>query len=357
MEISNKVLPIKCPPSSLVYGHIINPLSIIEAYPNTIHWFFRNYIQLCAPAKPWKYGKEDVEYLNFYPKYYSDFSSFFLHAHNLNEGIIDITEENIIDLFINWINNDFYIQTFLNGAEVPQSHMELINLNELNEFLIYGYDLDRQVFKMSSFDYENHFSLLDLKFEDLKKVFFSKINYELITQSNWISLGKKYGLMLYKFNKSAEYPLDLSSITSQLSDYLNSTNSAKSFTWLNREKIDFVYGMDVYASVCDWLNLHVDEYVDKRSIYGLWDHKNIMLERIKYLSKYDLFAKDNKHKENYTDIVNLANKARILMLKYNVVRNRKILLLIISVLEEMRDKEFKVLSEIKKELLQSFNQR
>ena len=65
---------------------------------------------MCAPAYVFKYGNKDVKFLNFYPKFYSDYESFYLRTYNLNE------------------------------SEVKDTHICNNKIIRINEQLIYGYD-------------------------------------------------------------------------------------------------------------------------------------------------------------------------------------------------------------------------
>lgn len=348
--LKTNILPIKYPPPSLVYCHIINPLAIIMAHPNTSDWFYSHYIQLCAPSKQRKYGEEDIEFLNFYPKYFSDYSSFFLKVHNLNESILKIEENQLIDLFIEWIDNRYYIQTFLNEGQVPGTSLNAHKIDVLNEQLVYGYDLNDRTFKITAFDTSENYSKIDLSFDDLVKNFFSEKTKELSKKSEWVSVGNEYGLLLYKFNENASYTFNLESIVLQLDEYLHGKNSAVRFSWLNTEKMDSVFGMNVYSSIISWLNLHESEYVDIRPLFGLWDHKKIMLDRIIYLTEKGYLDISKGYAEKYAEIVKASNTARTLVIKYNIARQKKILLSIINILDEMVEGEFNILSPILNEL-------
>lgn len=347
---NKKILPIEPHPMSLVFGHIFNPLTIIEAYDGTKEWLLSNYIQLCAPSEYYIYGEEDIEFLNFYPKYFSDFESFYLRTHNLTDSILDLSEEDLIDNIIRWIDNDYYIETFVDESLLPGTYMHKNRIERINEQLIYGYDREAEILKITAFDETDHYSPIDVSFSDFVNAFFAESTERFSRESNWISVGQKYGLMLYRFRKDVKYTFDIRSVIIQLDEYVNGKNSALHLKWLNDEKKGFVFGVKVYDALIQWISLHETEYVDHRTLFGLWDHKRIMLERLKYLEDNGYLDKNREYSRAYSEVELMANKARLLVMKYNVVRKKDVLASITALLRDMREKEQEVLNSVLCEL-------
>jgi hypothetical protein len=345
-----RLLPIKCPPPSLIFGHIITPMSIILGHEGTEDWFYSNYIQLCAPSKCYIYGEKDVEFLNFYPKYYSDFESFYLRTHNINEKILELNSGNLIDYLIKWINSGYYIETFLNESEIKGTFLCEKKIIRINEQMIFGYDLNKLVFKMTVFNERDQFDQIDVPFEDITRIFFSVTNKKLCKESDWLSVGDEYGLVLYKFRDDISYTLNIESIVMQLDEYVKGKNSAIHFNWLNQEKMDFVFGMKVYDSLENWLGLYSSEYVDNRSLFGLWDHKKIMKYRLIYLEKKGYLNKSKEYAIQYEKVESIADNLRLLNMKYNIVRKKEVLSSIINSLKIMKEVEYKILTQVLVEL-------
>ncbi|PHU34067.1 hypothetical protein [Pseudobutyrivibrio ruminis] len=348
--MKKRILPICDNPPSLVYGHIINPLSIILGHEKTEGWVLNNYIQLCAPSTVKKYGEEDVEFLNFYPKYFSDFESYLLRTHNLTDEILKLSPDNLLDNMINWIDNGYYIETFLNEIEIDGTALNESKKTRLNEQLFFGYDSDSEIFKMLAFNDKHHLGIIDVPFTKFKEVFFSEVGQKLCKESDWISVGEEYGVVLYKFRDDVRCDFNIRSVRSQLNEYLKGYNSAIHFTWLNNEKIDFVFGVNVYDSLIKWLDLHEDEYIDNRSIFGLWDHKKIMLERIKYLEANNYLQ--NRYSDEYEVIVKKMDNIRLQIMKYNMIRKRSAIDSMIKNLLLVKDIEVEILGAIVQELNQ-----
>ena len=351
MNNKKNILSICFPPPSLVYGHIYIPLSIILGHDNMEEWFLSNYIQLCAPKKCYKYGNTDVEFLNFFPKYFSDFESFYLRTHNINESIFKLTEENLIENITSWIDNGYYIETFLNEIEIEGSFLNDIKAVRINEQLIYGYDMSEKVFKMVMFNAQAQVDRMDITFDVFTKVFFSEKGKKLCKESNWISVGNEYGLVLYRFREDVKFRFDIENIILQLEEYLNGFNSAIYLSWLTQEKRDFVFGIDVYDSLIKWLDLHQDEFIDNRSVFGLWDHKKIMLRRLEYLEKNKYVS--NVYSDEYHEIVKMSDNVRLLIMKYNLLRKRSVVDSIIGKLAIIKEKEYKLLSVVLKDMKKS----
>lgn len=341
-----KILPIEIHPMSLVFGHIFNPLTIIEAYDGTKEWLLSNYIQLCAPSEYYIYGEDDIEFLNFYPKYFSDFESFYLRTHNITESILELSEEDLIKNIIRWIDNDYYIETFVDESQLPGTYMHKYKDKRINEQLIYGYDREAEILKLTAFDETDHYATIDISFFDFVKAFFSEQTKRFSRESNWISVGQEYGLILYRFRKDLKFTFDIKNIMIQLDEYVNGKNSALHFKWLNDEKMNFVFGINVYDAIIKWMSLYETEYVDHRVLFGLWDHKRIMLERIKYLEDNGYLDKNVKYSFDYAELESMASKARLFVMKYNLVRIKDVLEEIIDILRDMREKEQRILNDI-----------
>ena len=156
--------------------------------------------------------------------------------------------------------------------------------------------------------------------------------------------------MLYRFRKDVKYTFDIRSVIIQLDEYVNGKNSALHLKWLNDEKTGFVFGVKVYDALIQWISLHETEYVDHRTLFGLWDHKRIMLERLKYLEDNGYLDKNREYSRAYSEVELMANKARLLVMKYNVVRKKDVLASIIALLRDMREKEQEVLNSVLCEL-------
>ncbi len=351
-EDNDVILPISFPPKSSVYGHIITPLLIFNAYPQTEEWVYSNYIQLCIPKDQDKFADEDIEVLNFYPKYFSDVDSTFLKTYNITEDIKELTEDTLVERFMFWIKNDYYIQCFMNEGEIPGTYMYANKQFALNEQLIYGFSKPNKVFYLMAFNEKKHLVQMKLGFNDLVSAFFSAQTQQLSEQSSWISVGKKYGLMLYKIKKQIIYKFSLENFIIQLDEYISGKNSAIHFIWLNTEKMDHAFGIQVYDALEKWINKYTTEFIDYRSFFCLWDHKKIMNERLKFL--YDNNFLDKDYTGEYDEVVKISNHIRLEILKYDYKGRRNVIDSIIKRLRQLKDLEYKILSKVLDELLKKW---
>ncbi len=348
MEERKVVHKVNSTPPSLMYGHTITPLSIITAYQDTEDWLFSNYIQLCAPKKIRKYGHTDVEFLNFYPKYFSDMDSFYLKSYNLVENILELTPDNIIEYFVKWLGCGYYIQAFLDDGDLPGTREYQSGEHFLNEHLIYGYSLDEEMFYIIGFDERDNLSKMTLSFPDLIRIFFSDISKKLVRESEWMSVGNEYGLMLYKFQNDIKFPFSILNIINQIEDYVSGRNSALNLMWLNAEKVDFVFGLNVYTALKDWVLLK-DDYIDHRSFCGLYDHKVMMKNRIQCLQEKG-FIKDCSIYSEYDNVIKHCEKIKFMVLKYNYYHCDGDHIKIADRLGEVRAMEEPILRKLIKEL-------
>ena len=341
-----KELAIAYPSPTLIYGHIINPLLIVLSRDYTKDWFFDNFIQLCAPKDVFIYEEKDVEFLNFFPKYLCD-TSYYLRSYNLTDEIMHIFPENICELLIRWIDNDFYIQLYLDEGGIPGTHASLHNNHLLNEQLIYGYDDRACEFMFTSFDENMHHKKMKIKFDDVRRIFGSQIYKSLSRECKWPCIGNEYGITLLRFNENVRFNPNPKHICEQLVEYYNGENSARHFLWFTDEKLQYNFGMDIYESIISWLALHKNgEHIDIRVFYGLWDHKKIMIQRIDYLIQIKAIPNNGSIISQFNQVEKLSNTIRTVALKYNLSHKENSIISLIRLIEELRNAEKAALKEL-----------
>lgn len=339
-------LPICFPPPVLLFAHHFIPTTIICAYDNTLDWYYSNFIQLCIPRQ----FNPRAEFLNFYPAFMTEQNSVFLTLYKLNEKLASINENNLIDHIIDWLNNNFYFVSFINGAEIPGTFLHSVKDDRLLEAFIFGYDREEELFQLLGFNRLREIKVINITFNDFKKAFFSSKTKKLLEEPVW-TFGDEFCITLYQFNKNAKYKLDRGHIANQIKEYLNSENSATHYRVLNTNKIDYLFGMDIYEVLIDYLSEKELSKIDFKIFHGLWEHKRIMMERIKYLTGLNYLTNSNNYADRYSSIEKQAQHIRMLSLKFRKTFDKEIIKRISNSMYTIKADETVILQEFYKDLM------
>jgi len=261
-----KILKIKEPISNS-YHFMAFPLSILEQHAITYEWIYSNFIQTCLDTN---YDDSPVP---FYFYIYDYTLSPFLEVQKIDRNFMNFNRLDIIELVKNAIDNEYYIYLNLDDFYVPDRR-SFKNKHFSHDSLVYGYDTKKEEIYLYGFDSK------------------MKLNTTVISFSNFILAYDGMDIIdtdltyinLYKFNKLGKYKLDLNLILEQLIEYSESKNSSVRFSTL-REPWIRSYGMNFYENISCYLQNFDDKNIraDIRIFHFMYEHKNIMANRIKFL--------------------------------------------------------------------------
>ena len=149
------------------------------------------------------------------------------------------------------------------------------------------------------------------------------------------------------------YDLDLELIKSNLKEYLNSMDSKNHFRMMRNRFNDTTFGIKVYDRVLAQIDkqLHKAEPdFDIRALHVMYDHKVLMLERIKYLMNNGALKYNQQTIDEYATVVTNMLAARNLLLKISITGNIELSNRFKTYLDAAKEKEigilFKVLAEL-----------
>ncbi|NQX44393.1 hypothetical protein HQN87_03525 [Paenibacillus tritici] len=289
-------------------SHAFMGISLCSPENNAyLNWIATNFIQLYCfqdfniHAIPMNYNAGI--YLN------DDFYSFcpYLRVQNIKYSLLKKNNINITEFIINALDDDNYIDVYLNEYFVPQGKgFGKYEYHHGN--MIYGYDLQSRTFNIVGYSEHSVIRHSLLSFQELEDAMIED------GREGWYGIGL---LSIFKLHPYFTYKFNLDLMLQQLEDYINAKNSLESCSLMENYDSRIAHGISVY----DYLILNISEFQrDIRPLHVIWEHKKIMLLRLKYLKSHNyLNIKDFEFLYNeYSSIERLAMQTRNLQLKNNL---------------------------------------
>jgi len=190
--------------------------------------------------------------------------------------------------------------------------------------IIYGYDIDKEIFKGLSFNSNNMFTVIDIGFNELKDAFNSALQ-DMI--KGYVNRNRAVEPIVEKIKLKDidEYEFNLEFFNNSLKDYLLS--DGKNYRIRNSVKTRFIrqYGINAYKDFYNYLFkvINNDGYkLAYHDFHIFWEHRAALYERIKFVaSKYNAQQALNTLIERYSSIVNASNAIRLKYMKSVIKSN------------------------------------
>ncbi|MFC5407377.1 hypothetical protein [Cohnella soli] len=325
--MSQKILPF-ADPFITTYPHHAFVLAGLLNHKEIYPYLYSNFIQLCSLKKMPK------------PSHWLDFYTPSLLADNLDLANVSQIDRstiaglniNIIDLLLNAIDNHYYVFIFLDEFYIPKSPA-FQKFRYPHMILIYGYDATEKSFHTAGFFEGGKFSRSTATFEQVKQAYL-----EMDAQNNYDNY-----VVLFQFHQQTAYHFDVTNVVDLLEDYYFSRDTALKYR-PNRNPLPSRFGMNVYKDFID----HIEEvagrgYFSVHAFQLLWEHKKCMLLRLDYLEKYGFVTNIKNIYSMYEEIEKKCNILRSLMIKYDLTKEKRLLQLMTSYVENIEKDERKVL--------------
>lgn len=337
-ELVKKVLPVNYPMITTYTQHA-HLLSILSNYECTYPWIFSNYIQLYI-NEDYKHNWGDFYFPFPYELRPSDTCKW-IFTQKIHRDIVHSKWESIINFIIECINSNNYVHTMINYFYVPLiPYYNKVHFN--HDILIFGYDLNEEVLYVSDFFDGGKYSYAKISFSDFSRAFST---YSLAKKRDYLNEM----VYLYKFNPKCDYKFNTKNISNSIKAYLYNTIPEywDSYNRDNRE--DIVFGMEIYTTLKNYImrkKSSCESDIDIRPFYMLYDHKKIMLLRLKYLYEHEYYK--NYNSENiigFTKIESQAKNVVTLIIKYNITKNNSILDKVTNTLNIIENNEKNILKQ------------
>lgn len=314
--------------------HHAYTLTIGAQYPSFYPWFHSNYIQLRC-FRDFE-NNMSLDYLNFYNYDFVVDSFPWLSVERISRELFSHNSNSAASYIEESINLGYYVYAFLD--KYYMSHrIEYQKRHFIHDHFFYGYDKEQQSFHSIGFDNKNLFNSSMISYADTNDAYnFTEPTYE------W----QNYIFML-KYNEDGAYDFDLELVIELLDDYLHSRNTSHRMR-MYKEPMDAAFGLEVYDYLKLYFQLLLDDkvFTDVRPVHIVHEHKKCMLMRIEYLEQQGFLDKSEGFYSEYSKVESIAKYIQVNLIKYNLVKNVKIIALIMVKLEEMKKLEEVILTKL-----------
>lgn len=257
----------------MIYSYPVhlNHLSIISINSDYEPWFYSNYIQLSCPPE---FPNDRTKIVNFFN--YDDLNPFYGYSPFTKEHKTSRLEkpEQIIPHYKGLLKDQKYINIFVDDFYLAFRPAYKL-CHTPHELFLFGYDNTAEHFHVLGYDTSGKPKEYTVFFSELVAAYMSASNLlENYTASTWMHFDYQF-----EYNKN-QYGINLSNIISLLESYINSTE----FELMPGT----VCGVSIYKLIKEYYYNYYYSLtsVDVRPFHLLWEHKNLMYIRMKYLQNY-----------------------------------------------------------------------
>ncbi|HEX3046701.1 MAG TPA: hypothetical protein VHY08_18245 [Bacillota bacterium] len=330
MELSRVQLPITSTPIT-VYQYQAYILAVLLNYPECLPWFYSNYIQL-------EYLKDrDRILLDFTGGWFNDVPWISFHYFEKEDFIKN--NQGSHQAIKRFLDEGWYLYSTFDEFYVPSRGM-YHKKHSLYDFLLFGYDDGEQDYSILGYGNRGIFEAAPVSYSDFIKAFESALDEG----------------MIFFFRKREDFSNDFDQkyLQDMLSDYFYGRDTSARLKFFQRGAIkDKVFGLNTYQCLIEYYQSMFDKHgmndikSSHRFLHALWEHKKCMLLRLEYLNqRWILKNKAAYFSGSYRKLENDALILRNTMLKFSLREDRRLLEIIINLLQEMWRLETKIVEEL-----------
>lgn len=335
-------------PMATAFPHQATLLSILQAYKECEDWIFCNYIQIFS-AKDLSGGPGVIAKFDFFHSLYGDYRYFelrtnpWLQFYKIPLYLLLDTWNDICNFLIDRIDNDEYI-----WFPIKTDYIGLYQYDGYHVQFIYGYDLGEKKFFCAD-NYKGKYSFEEISFANIELAIKNVVNQaDLDLGTEGLTLLKYYTLPNWN-EKFSRYIFNKAKVINDIKEYLLLDNYGMGY----RMNHFYSFGVDCYFSLINYFQYTFENklFIDLRAISSLIDHKNIMIERMKYMLRKG-YIKDEVFVHDYSKIKDDILIIRNIIIKINITKNCVVKHLngIINRLLLCRDNEINLLNKLLNEL-------
>ncbi|OAS17728.1 hypothetical protein [Paenibacillus oryzisoli] len=319
-------------------------LSIILTESSSLPWFYNNFIQLYSR------GKEFIQTgLEFYNDFIFKFCPLIAQEHLTSESI-EILDIDVVIFMLRLLEKNKYIFVYLDMFHIRAYTQAYQKKHDYHAALIYGFDSEEKIFYIADF-FNGKYSYETATYEEICSGYYSMGKFNL--QQN-IS-----GINVLSFNKSPfglyekeKWIFNAAMVSTLIQDYLSSKDS---YAILGTPKENLICGIEVYNVLIENLN-EIHNGNKKLSEFHIkpfhisWNHKTVMLDRIKYMGELGVLKNYKKLYDDYKEIVTLSLITRNIALKSFITNDASLMISVSEKLHYMISQEKLILQDLVNQL-------
>lgn len=276
------------------YNHHAFPTGILGSYHKENSWLYNNFLQIEFNPN----ARRPIDFVFDY--FFEDERAFIKGYYMIPEG--DKNETNFIPIIRELIDSNSYIvgiwDEYYIRAKSPfhRNHYE-------HNYIIYGYDdIERTLFSAGYVGENMTWSKFTVKYDEFVK--------SLVVDKGFIRFNNF--IPSRSFNSKINYK----KISNGINKYLESDNAVKEH--------ESIYGTQGVQGFFEFIKNDIcknAEMVHLPSIFALYEHKKLMLERIIYLDQHNFVKLNGEWEKVLKTNVDIYKKIINLCIKYNLTLN------------------------------------
>ncbi|SET14569.1 cysteine peptidase family C39 domain-containing protein [[Clostridium] polysaccharolyticum] len=249
---------------------------------NYFSWVFSNYILVKANRDLSKNGDVFLRFADAESIKTELLSRQFLSWSTLSKLNLNINEivRKLIDL-------EYYAYFQVDEYYIPHT-FSYQREHFVHDILIYGYDIEKQIYYISGYNEEFLFSRKICTFAEFQNALYAN---KCEKDKVWTDR-----IRFYKYDHTKQFPLNIKLIKLYLEDYVRAKSTFASYERFNCDKEDVVYGIGVYDVILEHIEQvkksrsHQEKMrnLDFRIFRFLLEYKKVMLMRLECISKNDI---------------------------------------------------------------------
>ncbi|MCI8371710.1 MAG: hypothetical protein HFI75_04810 [Lachnospiraceae bacterium] len=283
--------------------------------------FYPSHIQLCYTSD----NKIIAPHFDYYERYFARQ----IPARQIPLSIVDISSKQVVDYFINLIEQNYYINLGVDEFYIPGRN-DYQKRHHMHVNFLYGFDRTRKVFQLIGFDQFLKYSEID----------FDSFYYAIQRE---VREGTKINLYQYSSRSDPE-EFHLEAVCYMLKAYLHGYNSfAVSSTEIiveDRNK-PILYGLQIHKKICSDRE-HMSRFLrDIRIIYQIYEHSLIMKEMLIFMNHIHILP-DGIYEgcmKLFDAVIQLSSVIKNVVLKNKVSPIENIEIKIKGLLTDLKQKE------------------
>lgn len=344
--MANKVvLPVKYPAITSWQWHA-TLFSILGEDENAKRWIYSNYIQLRCYNIPEYTSGDEILLCDMMPGSSALKECPYLLFSLITKPQIESYCGDVIDFIVKTIDLGGYVYGAFDEARMISDVS--VDYKFSHELFIYGYNMEEEVFYVGDFTFKDKYAYTTVTFDAVKRGFdVLSAGEDHVFRDDYKGTRGLY--VIQKNVDSKYYDIDPVLIKRTLEEYLKGEDTKEHFRMMRNRFDDTVFGVNVYEALKARVDkqLHKEEPdFDIRALHIAYDHKVLMLDRLKYLMANEVIPFNQEMLDDYAAVVEDTLTARNLLVRISVTNELEAGGRIAGYLDDAREKETAILSKV-----------
>lgn len=297
--MSKKVLPLVTPPVNYLLNHAY-VLSVLLNDERAYAWMYSNYIQVYYSKKI------DCRFsMNYYlgnmTKYFYNIP--FLEVRTMDKEFLLKEVKDPLEFVKHAMEEDYYVMTIADEYHIP-GKKKYQKEHFMHLIMFHGYSSEEQCLYSSGYTDMNVFVEQTVSFDDFIKAFLSAEGDNKGIRDHYVMLLRHQDKNRLKFPQSNynyfEYNFDLDYIKRMLKEYLDSEQTDRKLGMYQNPNQNLSWGITIYENIIQNFDLILSQpklkQTEYKAFHGLVEHKDMMINRIKYMG-------ENGYLRNWEDLL------------------------------------------------------